>query len=882
MINLDINGTLISLSPAEPKKLMDYLREDLGLTSVKDGCSAGACGTCTVIVDGVAQKSCVSVASLEPDEDDFDDDDEPVATDENPVIKITTVEGLSEREKAVYDYAFAEAGAVQCGFCTPGMVLAGKALIDKNPSPTDQEIKLALRRNICRCTGYVKIIEAIQLAAKLLREDLPIPQNNASGKLGSNIHRIDAREKTLGTGEFVDDVTVPGMIYGKALRTQYPRAKVLKIDTRAAKNHPDAECIITAKDVPGNNKLGHLVKDWDALIAEGDTTRYVGDAIALVAAKNQSSLDEILSLIEVEYEELTPLTNPVEAMAEDAPALHEGGNILRHEKVTRGDAQTAIANAAFTVTQHYSTPFTEHAFMEPECAIAIYEDGGILLYSGGQGIYDDQHEIAEVLGIPNEKVRVQSKLVGGGFGGKEDMSVQHHAALLAWHTQKPVKIKFSRQESLLIHPKRHAMEMDLTTACDENGILLGMQASIVLDTGAYASLGGPVLQRACTHAAGPYNFQNVDIDGKAVYTNNPPGGAFRGFGVSQSAFAFEANLNLLAEKVGISPWEIRYRNAIRPGQSLPNGQIADESTALVECLEAVKDIYESSKYAGIASSFKNSGLGVGVPDIGRAILSVEQGKVHIRSSAACIGQGIGTVTLQTVCEVTSLPPELIVVEAPDTSRTPNSGTTTASRQTVFTGEAVRRAAVKVKQELSSGSTLADLEGKEFYGEYKGETDPMGSAKANPVSHVAYGYAAQVVILDEKGKVEKVVAAYDLGKLVNRKAAEGQIEGGIVMGLGYALTEDYPLVNSVPKVSYNGLGLWKAAETPAMETIIVEREFNAEIAHGTKGVGELATIPTAPAAQGAFYAFDGEFRTKLPMDNTPYRKAKKPKKKRVKK
>jgi selenium-dependent xanthine dehydrogenase len=761
------------------------------------------------------------------------------------------------------------------------MVMAGKALIDKNPNPTDADIKQALRRNICRCTGYVKIIEAIQLAAKLIREDLPIPQNKADGKLGSNIHRIDAREKTLGTGEFADDVSLPGMIFGKALRTKYPRAKILKIDTRAAENHPDAVCVLTAKDIPGNNKLGHLVKDWDALIAEGDITRYVGDAIALVAATRQSSLDDILKLIEVEYEELTPLTNPLEAMTDDAPPLHEGGNILRHEQVKRGDAKAAIETAAFTVTQHYSTPFTEHAFMEPECAIAIYEDGGILLYSGGQGIYDDQHEVAQVLGIPENKVRVQSKLVGGGFGGKEDMSVQHHAALLAWHTRKPVKIKFSRQESILIHPKRHAMEMDLTTACDENGILVGMQAKIVLDTGAYASLGGPVLQRACTHAAGPYNFQNIDIDGKAVYTNNPPGGAFRGFGVSQSAFAFEANLNLLAEKVGISPWEIRYRNAIRPGQCLPNGQIADDSTALVECLEAVKDVYETAKFAGIASSFKNSGLGVGVPDVGRAIVSIEEGKVHIRSSAACIGQGIGTVTLQTLCEVTSLSPELIVVEAPDTSRTPNSGTTTASRQTVFTGEAVRRAAVKLKQALDAGNSLTDLNGTEFYGEYCGETDPMGSNKPNPVSHIAYGYAAQVVILNDQGKVEKVVAAYDLGKLVNRKAAEGQIEGGIVMGLGYALTEDYPLVNSVPKVSYNSLGLWKAGDTPEMETIIVEREFNAEIAHGTKGVGELATIPTAPAAQGAFYAFDGSFRTKLPMDNTPYRKAKKPKKKRVK-
>ena len=350
--------------------------------------------------------------------------------------------------------------------------------------------------------------------------------------------------------------------------------------------------------------------------------------------------------------------------------------------------------------------------------------------------------MAGLLGIEKEKVRVKAMLVGGGFGGKEDMSVQHHAALLAWNLKQPVKVKFSRQESILIHPKRHAMEMELTTACDEKGKLTGMDARIVFDTGAYASLGGPVLQRACTHASGPYNFENLNIEGTSVYTNNPPAGAFRGFGVSQSAFAFESNLNKLADMVGISAWEIRYKNAVRPGQSLPNGQIADESTALVECLEAVKDVYESSKYAGIAASFKNSGLGVGVPDAGRCILSVEKEKVHVRSSAACIGQGIGTVALQIVCEVTRLKPDRIIVEPPDTLRTPNSGTTTASRQTVFTGEALRRAAVKLKAAMDSEKSLKDLENSEFYGEFASETDPIGSDKPNPVSHVAYGYAAR--------------------------------------------------------------------------------------------------------------------------------------------
>ena len=861
MISLNLNGMKLSLDSDNPKRLIDYLREDHGLISVKDGCSKGACGTCSVIINGEATKSCVKISSLEED------------------LEIVTVEGLTAREKAVYDFAFAETGAVQCGFCTPGMVISGKALLDKNNDPTDEEIKKALHRNVCRCTGYVKIIEAIKLAATYFREDLALPEQDCNGKLGEDLHRIDAREKTLGYGKYVDDMVLPNMIFGKALRPPFPRVLVKKINTEQASQHPDCVCILTAKDIPGDPKLGHLVQDWDALIEEGDITRYVGDALALVASKNQQTLDQILALIDVEYEQLEPLRNPVEAMVDDAPAIHQNGNILQQETLVRGDAQSAIANAKYKVTQHYSTPFTEHAFMEPECAIASYEDDGILLYSGGQGIYDDQREVPKLRGIEKDKVRVISALVGGGFGGKEDMSVQHHAALLAWFCQQPVKIKFSRLESLAIHPKRHAMEMDITTACDENGMLVGMDAKIILDTGAYASLGGPVLQRACTHAAGPYNFHDVSVQGTAVYTNNPPAGAFRGFGVTQSAFAFESNLNLLAEMAGISPWEIRYRNAVRPGMSLPNGQIADQSTALVECLEAVKDVYESSQFAGIASSFKNSGLGVGVPDVGRCILSIEDGLVHIRTSAACIGQGIGTVVVQMLCEVTDINPELIIVEAPDTQRTPNSGTTTASRQTVFTGEALTRAGRQLKKALDAGKCLADLEGEEFYGEYTAITDPIGSDKANPVSHVAYGYAAQVVILGDDGKVNKVVAAYDLGKLVNRKAAEGQIEGGIAMGLGYALTEDYPLIDAVPQVTFKGLRLFKAHDMPETETIIVARDFDAQVAHGTKGVGELATIPTAPATQGAYYAFDGKFRTQLPMTETPYSKKVKKKKTR---
>ncbi len=852
MYQVKINGKEINVE--KDKKLLNFLRDDMRLTSVKDGCSEGACGTCTVIIDGKAVKSCI----------------QPISKLQGK--SIITVEGLSQREKDVYTYCFAEEGAVQCGFCIPGMVIAAKALLDVNDNPTDEEIKKALRGNICRCTGYVKIEKAIKLAAEFFREDKEIPKHDFKATMGENFHRLDAYEKVLGTGEYVDDIVVDGMIYGKALRTKYPRARILKIDIKKALEHEDVVTVLTFKDVPGHNKLGHLAQDWDVMIKEGDITRYVGDALALVATRHKETLDEVLNLIDVEYEVLTPMTCPNDSLKEDAPKIHESGNILRKEVLKRGNADEAIANSKYVVTKKYSTPFTDHAFMEPECAIGIPQgDDGVLMYTASQSVYDEQREICNMLNLPSEKVRVISKLVGGGFGGKEDMSVQHHAALLAFVTKIPVKVKFSRQESINIHTKRHAMEMEFTTACDENGKLTALKAKVVSDTGAYASLGGPVLQRACTHAAGPYNYQNVDIEGIAVYTNNPPAGAFRGFGVTQTVFANESNLNMLAEMVGISPWEIRYRNAVRPGDVLPNGQIVDETTALIECLEEVREDYENNKYAGIACSFKNSGLGVGVPDYGRCIISVENGKIHVRSSAACIGQGMATVIMQMACEILKVSPELIIVEPPDTHRTPNSGTTTASRQTLLTGEAVVRASRALKLDLDNVKSISDLNGKEYYGEYLAKTDPMGADKENPVSHVAYGYAAQVVILDDEGKLKKVSAAYDVGKIVNPKACTSQIEGGVVMGLGYALTEDFILKDSIPKSKYGTLGLLRSNDVPEIEVKIVNREFIPKIANGAKGVGELATIPTAPAAQGAYYKFDGIFRTKLPLEKTKYKK-----------
>jgi selenium-dependent xanthine dehydrogenase len=853
MLQFTLNGKNVAVEA--DKNLLEYLRADARMTSVKDGCAEGVCGTCSVIVNGKAVRACaLTVAKVQGK-------------------SVTTSEGLSARERDVYAWAFGEVGAVQCGFCMPGMLISAKALLDANPTPTAAEVKSAIRYNLCRCTGYTKIERAIQLAATALGNGGAHEAGPTTGRVGERLVRPDAHEKLLGSGEFVDDIEVPGMLHGAVLRAKFPRALVKKINIAAAGAFPGVEVVLTAKDVPGERLIGHVVYDWPVMIAEGEETRYVGDALAVLAATTKEAAQRAVELIQVEYEEREPLLSPASALAEGAPSLHPKGNVLSTTVLKRGDVERAIAEARHVLTNHYSTPRQEHAFLEPESALAVpTQCGSLTVYTAGQSVYDDHREIVRMLGIAGEKVRIISKFVGGGFGGKEDMSVQHHAALLAWHSGRPVKLTLTRNESLRVHPKRHPMEIDCTTACDENGKLTAVRVRLVADTGAYASLGGPVLQRACTHAAGPYQIDNVDIEGRAIYTNNIPSGAFRGFGVTQTCFAMESNLNLLARAVGISPWEMRFLNAIEPGGVLSNGQIADQGTALKETLMAVKDVIDAHPDAGIACAFKNTGKGVGVKDVGRVKLKIENGKVVICTSAACMGQGIATVVLQIVAQTTGLGKSMLTVHAPDTDVTPDSGTSTASRQTTVTGEAARRAANALKQELSH-RVLAELEGESFFGEFDCVTDPMTSDKPNRVSHVAYGYATQVVLLDEAGKVQKVIAAHDVGRAINPNGVEGQIEGGVVMGMGYALTEEFSVRNGAPAVTYGTIGLLRSTQTPEIECRIIEKN-QAELAYGAKGIGEIVMIPTAPAIACAYWQRDGKLRTSLPLRETPYSRSRK--------
>ena len=949
-----VNG--IVRTTEEDKSLLRYLRDDLKLYSVKDGCSEGACGPCTIVVDGYTVKACV------------------LTTKRAEGKNIITVEGLSTEEKEAFVYAFGTAGSVQCGFCIPGMVMCAKALIDRNPHPSTNEIEKAIRGNVCRCTGYKKIITGIKRAAAVLRGDEEIKnitqfnvgemyeqfsfisvkgslydpeeasgiehyhnrENAARFGVGQNVFRIDVRKKVLGYGKYPDDIgpeyfipadrpdlimeqaewteeeyaaaaaegkagpgntiflkgepnysvavivdpDMPAMAYASAVRADYPRAVVKKIYKEKAESLPGVIGVLTAEDVP-NNKVGHIQQDWDVMIAEGDTTRMVGDTICVVVAETPYILEQAKKAVKIEYEPLEPVRSISEAKAEGAPKVHSAGNLCQQRHVVRGDAAKALAESAYTVTGSFTTPATEHAFLEPECAVSFPFGNGVKILSTDQGAFDTRKEVLIMFGWQDtpDRVVVENQLIGGGFGGKEDVTTQHLTALAAMKYHRPVKMKFSRAESLRVHPKRHAMEGTFTIGCDENGILTGLDCEINFDTGAYASLCGPVLERACTHSVGPYNYHNTDLRGFGYYTNNPPAGAFRGFGVCQSQFALESLLNVLAKKVGISPWEIRYLNAIVPGEELPNGQLADVSTALRETLEAVKPFYDAAPEdsVGIACAMKNAGVGVGLPDKGRAKLLVKDGLVVIRTAASDIGQGCQTVFCQDVAEVTDLPISRIWFGNCNTANAPDSGTTSGSRQTLVTGEAVRGAAMLLKKAMDEEGVgeddLARLNGREFSYEFFEPTDPLGSDKPHPKSHLAYGYATNVAVLDKDGRVTDIYAAFDAGRVVNPLSMSGQIEGGVLMGMGYALTEDWPLEDCVPKAKYGTLGLLRSTDIPKIHTIHVEKDHQLDISFGAKGIGEITTIPAAPAVAGAYYARDGVLRTKLPLENTYYRKPK---------
>ena len=913
-INLSVNGREYSLESQPGETLSSLLRQRLRLTGTKIGCEEAECGACTVLVDGEPVVSCIYPAERAGGK------------------TIVTIEGLAQRvheEMKLHPLqeAFVEHGAVQCGFCIPGQILTAYAHLKRNPNPTKDEVRFALKDTLCRCAGYPTIENAILAAAQALRTGEPvqkpthIPDSIHSHKVVGHSHlRPEAVEKVTGAALYTDDLVFDGMLYAKARRAMIPHGFLTKLDISKAKALPGVVAILTAEDIPAERSHGLVIYDWPVLVGVGERVRYVGDAIAIVAAETQEIAEQASALIEAEFDLQPVITNPVQARQEGVPQLHEKGNLLKHIKVRKGDLEQGFADSEVILEQTFHTAITDHAFLEPECSIAVpLADGRMEIYVGSQIPYQDRTQVARVMGWPEERIRVVGQLMGGGFGGKEDVMGQIHVAMLANVTQRPVKLLFDRHESLLVHPKRHATQIRVKLGAKKNGCLVAMETELYGDTGAYASLGEKVMTRATTHSAGPYDIPHVRADCYAMYTNNPPAGAFRGFGVTQSAFAVESMMDKLAETLNIDPVELRRMNALHVGSITNTGQVLKESVGLIECLDKVdaemrrhnsdpfKPVADPHnpnlvRTWGFAAAYKNTGLGGGAPDISGADVELyADGTFQVRSSAAELGQGLVTVMRLVVAEEMAVPPEQVRVLVMDTDLSPNGGPTTASRQTFVTGNASRYAAKTLRDQITASMAekfdvrpeqirfedgIVHVNGHSLsYAEVYKEMTESGqqprvrymyeAPKTQPLGtggdmHFAFSFgvqAAEVEVNKLTGEVRvlRVISANDVGMAVNPLGLQGQVEGGVMMGLGNALTEEfivengYVVTDHLARYRVPGIML-----TPEITSIIVEHPVDAG-PYGAKGVGEISSIPTTPAITNAIYNAVGVRIDRLPVD-----------------
>ena len=913
-INLSVNGKSYLLEAVAGETLSTLLRERLRLTGTKIGCEEAECGACTVLVDGEPTMSCIYPAERADGK------------------SIVTIEGLAERiheEMKLHPLqeAFVEHGAVQCGFCIPGQIMTAYALLKRNPNPSSAEIRFALKDTLCRCAGYPSIENAILAAAQALRTGEPvqkpthIPDSIHSHKSVGHSHlRPEAIEKVTGKAVYTDDLEFDGMLYAKVRRAMIPHGFLKKLDISKAKALNGVVAVLTAEDIPAEHNHGLVIYDWPVMVGVGERVRYVGDALAIVAAETQEIAEQASALIEAEFDLQPVITNPVQARQDGVPQIHEKGNLLKHIKVRKGDMDKGFAESDFIFEHTFHTPTTDHAFIEPECSIGVpLPDGRMEIYVGSQIPYQDREQVARVMGWPEERVRVVGQLMGGGFGGKEDVMGQIHVAMLANVTQRPVKLLFDRHESLLVHPKRHATQIRVKMGAKKDGRLVAVETELYGDTGAYASLGEKVMTRATTHSAGPYDIPHVRADCYAMYTNNPPAGAFRGFGVTQSAFAVESMMDMLADQLGIDRVELRRVNALHVGSITNTGQELKESVGLTECIDKVNaemrkhDAYPFApkidpvnpnlvRSWGLAAAYKNTGLGGGAADISGADVELyADGTFQVRSSAAELGQGLVTVMRLIVAEEMSVAPEKVNVLVMDTDLTPNGGPTTASRQTFVTGNASRYAAKTLREEIAASLaekydvrpeqirfengvvcvnghelTYADVyremiaSGQQPKVRYEYEapkTQPLGTGGD---MHFAFSFgvqAAEVEVNKITGEVRvlKVISANDVGAAINPLGLQGQVEGGVMMGLGNCLTEEFIVENG--NVVTDRLARYRVPGimlTPEIASIIVENQISSG-PYGAKGVGEISSIPTTPAITNAIYNAVGVRVDKLPVD-----------------
>ena len=905
-----LNGVEKEIDVLPGEMLSDLLRTRIGMTGTKIGCGEAECGSCTVLIDDAPILSCVYPAARADGR------------------KILTIEGLAQDGNLhPLQEAFVQYGALQCGFCIPGQIMTAAALIKKNPNPSEMEIRGALKDTLCRCAGYPTIIQAVQAAARTISTGDPIPpleleESEDTNAVGHIQPRPDSVGKVTGTARFADDLQFPGMLVGRALRAGVPHAILKRLDIQAAIDSTGVLAVLVAEDIPGERNHGLVIKDWPTLVGVGEKVRYVGDAVALVAAETLEDAERALSLIEMEFDPLPVVVDPVSAYEASAEKVHDGGNLLKHIKVRKGDVDIGFEGAEISIEGVFHTPSNDHVFLEPECSIAVPSaDGRMEIYVGSQIPYADREQVARSLGLPDEHVRVIGTPIGGGFGGKEDIAGQIHAALLAKACERPVKILYDRQESLLVHPKRHATQLRVRIGAKQDGTLTAVETELFGDTGAYASLGEKVMTRATTHSTGPYNIPHVRADCFAMYTNNPPAGAFRGFGVTQSCFAVESLMDELAHTLEIDPVELRRKNALQVGHVTNTGQLLGESVGLLECIDRVEDELrkfspEGNLFAakivsghpnrrrawGIAAAFKNTGLGGGAPDKASAEVELySDGTAQVRTSSADMGQGLMTVLQLIAAEELTLPPDKVHVLLSDTDLTPDGGPTTASRQTYVTGNAVRHASTVVLQAVRSTLAerfdvppatiqfiegLAHVDGKQIelaetieimkaagqepkalYEYWAPETQPLGTGGD---MHFAYSFAVQAAEIEvdlDTGEVQvrRVIAANDVGRVINPLGLRGQIEGGVMMGLGNALTEEFIVEDGYVFTDHMArYRIPSIVQAPEIIPIVVEHPVS-EGPYGAKGVGEISSIPTTPAITNAINNACGIRVRSLPVD-----------------
>ena len=853
-VEFTLNGAPVSVRGDHPH-LLAALREELDVTSAKDGCSpSGQCGCCTVLVDGKAIVSCTQ------------------ALDKVAGRAVTTLEGIDDAERDRYANAFAACGGLQCGFCIPGIVMRAKSQVDKKGADLDRRSMAPhLGAHLCRCTGYVKILDAIESVAKGKTFETAL-----GGRVGESGVKYEAEQLTLGDRGYIDDIRVPGMLHAALHFTAHARADIMAIDASRAAAADGVVAVYTAADIPGELRVGIIHKDWPVMIPVGGRTSYAGDVLAIVVAETRQQARAAAELVDVDYDVLTPVTDPLAAIAPDAPLAVWGtdGNVLSVSTYARGDVDSALAASAHAVHEVFQTQRIEHAFLEPESTLAVPDPaaGSLHVYSGGQGVWDDRDDICRVLDVPTDRVVVELVSNGGAFGGKEDMSNQAQTGLAAWLLGRPVKCTLSREESFRLHAKRHPIRLEYWAGCDAEGRLTAVRVRAVGDSGAYASVGMKVLERAAGHATGPYHVPAVDVSSIAARTNNLICGAFRGFGANQAQFAMDGVLDRLAELVGISGWEIRKRNVIRPGVLWGPGQLMDDGAAGAEaCLDAIKPAYDAARAAGkaigLGLGLKNSGLGNGFREVSGAVVRFRAepdaaGRdIEVRHGWTEMGQGVHTVALQVAAQELDVDPQRIEVIV-DTTRQLGFGQTTGSRGTLMAAGAVQQACAAAR----AGGCQHEVD---YHGEHVVDwTAKLGDPdNPTPTIHAAFGYAAQLVVVDrDSSKVERVVAIHDVGRAVNPQLCAGQIEGSVHMGLGYALSEDFPTDPDTGFPTFSTLrqlGILRAKDVPEIEVQLLEVP-QPRSPFGIKGVGEIGLVPTAPAVAAALHDLDGVWRASLPM------------------